>query len=58
MIYTIIYHYFNEEIAAHEWKLEKDGATGFLTLDDMEVVGQNRINDIFFNKYAEYIDWN
>ena len=57
MSYTIIYHYFNEVTAEHEWKLDLDGRTGFLVLDDMEVTGQNTKKDRFFNKYSNYIAW-
>lgn len=55
--YNIIYHYVNEATASHEWKVELNGEIGFLTLDDLEVRGQNRINDQFFNKYMDYIEW-
>jgi hypothetical protein len=55
--YEIIYHYFNEETAVHEWKVKMLGQVGFLELDDLEKRGQNRINDNFFNKYSEYIKW-
>ena len=55
--YTIIYHHHLVEQAQHEWKIELDGQIGFLVLDDLEVDGQNRINDKFFYKYSDYIEW-